>query len=410
VSVPPTTVVLVDPFSDGHHLGYASTIAEGLVRQAINVVFVVWAMPRDGSPPLLPGVRVVEVSSEAGADRVDPLRQLVRSVRCWRRAAHEAAAGNGVVHWLYTDRQELALALAIRATGPPAVATLFWPYFSSGQPPGSVVKRAYHRLNVAALAWLLRGGRLSSLAVQTERSKRLVVGALGGDLADAVVVIPDPSISPALPPRQVARDELGIPEDQTLLLFFGTMRSDKGPDLFLEALSRIRSAEGWRAIFAGADGVLTDAVLASRVQSLGLEERVTWSIGFVPNDLMARYFAAADVVVLPYRSTFLGTSGILQTSAAASVPVLATDVGDVGPAVSEYGLGVLVRPDSVEELERGLRDVLSRTDALAVACRDGGRRYAEEHAPALLVERMVEMYTRSSEMRASAGAVRDSDA
>jgi glycosyltransferase involved in cell wall biosynthesis len=297
-----------------------------------------------------------------------------------------------VIHWLYADRQELALFAASRRNDPPAVATLFWPYFVPGDgAPRGRVKSRYHALNKAALASLIRRDKLAFLAVHTERIKGLLLPALGLE-PDRVVVVPDPAIPMSLPPRAEARAALDVAEGEKLMLFFGGMRLDKGPDLLVDALQRMTDVPGWKAYLAGASGVLTAEGIATRLRESGLEDRIQAQIGYVSDAQMAQCFAAADVVVLPYRSTFLGTSGVLQTSAVAGRPVLATDVGEVGTAVREFGLGHVVLPDSVDELERGLRSILANMEAFRLQCATGSLRYSAEHSPDRLVEGLIPAY------------------
>jgi glycosyltransferase involved in cell wall biosynthesis len=67
---------------------------------------------------------------------------------------------------------------------------------------------------------------------------------------------------------------------------------------------------------------------------------------YVPNEDVATYFSAADVVVLPYVS---GTgSGVVQIAFGFTKPVIATKVGCLPDVVAEGKTGYLVGPkDSV---------------------------------------------------------------
>lgn len=392
----PKRAVLADPSTDGHHLGYALALADALYARGFQMTLLTWKLDA-GTEELRrtrPWLRTVTVGEGGGSvPRVAPMRTFVRSYRCWRAAAREAASsGDCVIHWLYADRQELALFVASRRNDPPAVATLFWPYFVHGAgAPSGRVKSRYHALNKGALESLIRRGKLASLAVHTERIKGLLLSALELE-PDRVVVVPDPAIPMSLPTRAEARAALNVAEGEKLVLFFGGMRPDKGPDLLVDALQRMIDVPGWKAYLAGASGVFTAEGIATRLRVSGLEDRIQAEIGYVSDARMAQCFAAADVVVLPYRSTFLGTSGVLQASAVAGRPVLVTDVGDVGAAVREFGLGLVVQPDSVDELERGLRSILANMETLRVECASGSLRYSAEHSPSRLVEGLIPAY------------------
>ena len=81
---------------------------------------------------------------------------------------------------------------------------------------------------------------------------------------------------------------------------------------------------------------------------------------YIPDEDIATYFSAVDAVVLPYRRTFKGTSGILQRAAAAGKPVIVSDVGEVGPIVRENNFGIVVDPESSESLAGGIKQFLAQ--------------------------------------------------
>jgi glycosyltransferase involved in cell wall biosynthesis len=78
------------------------------------------------------------------------------------------------------------------------------------------------------------------------------------------------------------------------------------------------------------------------VRELDLADRTTIVADYVPDEEVATYFAAADVVVLPYlRAT---QSGITQVALGLGVPMIASRVGGLPEAVREGENGLLVPP------------------------------------------------------------------
>jgi glycosyltransferase involved in cell wall biosynthesis len=69
---------------------------------------------------------------------------------------------------------------------------------------------------------------------------------------------------------------------------------------------------------------------------------------YVPNDRVAGYFGAADVVVLPYLSAT--QSGIAQIAYNFDKPVIATDVGGLAEVVLHERTGFLVPPNEPHAL------------------------------------------------------------
>ena len=69
----------------------------------------------------------------------------------------------------------------------------------------------------------------------------------------------------------------------------------------------------------------------NQVKESGLEDCVRFVADYIPNDQVALYFSAADVVVLPYLSAT--QSGIAQIAYNFDKPVIATNVGGLAEVI-----------------------------------------------------------------------------
>jgi glycosyltransferase involved in cell wall biosynthesis len=79
-----------------------------------------------------------------------------------------------------------------------------------------------------------------------------------------------------------------------------------------------------------------------RIRDLGIENNIKIVNKYVPDEEIQLYFAAADLVVLPYISATGG--GIVQTAYSFNKPVVATNVGCFGEVVDDRQNGYLVPP------------------------------------------------------------------
>ena len=159
--------------------------------------------------------------------------------------------------------------------------------------------------------------------------------------------IPPPE-STELPERDRARQLLDLPEKRRVALFLGLIRPYKGVELLLEAFSRLPDRERWYAVVAGEPwGALGDR-LRHAVGELALEDVVRLDLRWIPEGEVPTLLAAADVVVLPYRSG--SQSAVAPAALASGVPVMASDVGGLSEVVEDGVNGVLVEPGSVESL------------------------------------------------------------
>lgn len=169
---------------------------------------------------------------------------------------------------------------------------------------------------------------------------------------------------------QASKAQLHIPEDVTLVLWQGIIRSYKGIDFLLE---------GWRTIDAsrlkarlliagtGESGLLK--ATRERVARLGLQDSVRLDFRYIPDEELPTYYRAADVAIYPYRD--VTTSGALMTALAYRKAIVATnlpgfrevlrdketalliDYGDVGALASALS-GLIRNPKERERLALGV--------------------------------------------------------
>lgn len=156
--------------------------------------------------------------------------------------------------------------------------------------------------------------------------------------------------------------ELPPPQGRTLL-FFGLIRDYKGLDVLVRALPEIPDA---RLVVAG-DPVDPVEPVLSLAHQLGLEERIEWRLGFLPDAEVTELLGTAAVVVLPYRQ--LDSSGVLATAIGYGRPVVVTDVGALGEQVREFGAGEVVPPDDPAALAEACKRVLADPGAAAAGAR-----------------------------------------
>src|SRR5438093_4188472 len=98
-----------------------------------------------------------------------------------------------------------------------------------------------------------------------------------------------------------------------------------------------------------------------------IKARVLVVTRYVAYEEVARYFAAADVVALPYREAT--GSGIAQIAFGAGVPVIATRTGGLEDVVEEGVSGLLVPPGDPPSLARAIERFFD--DAMSERLREG---------------------------------------
>jgi len=111
---------------------------------------------------------------------------------------------------------------------------------------------------------------------------------------------------------------------------------------------------------------------------LGID--VHFDFRFIPDAEIATYFAAADVVLAPYRIE--AQSGVALTAFHFGRPVIASDAGGL-PEIVDGRNGIVVPSEDVDALARAVDEFFTTRDraAMEAAARDAARRYSwEEYA------------------------------
>jgi glycosyltransferase involved in cell wall biosynthesis len=153
---------------------------------------------------------------------------------------------------------------------------------------------------------------------------------------------------------------LGFTDDPLVLLFFGYVRKYKGLDILIEAFPEILSSNPEARLLIVGEFYDDPKEYLELVKKLNIEDKVKVVNQFVPNEAVAKYYQAADLVILPYRSAT--QSGILNVAYGFYMPVIVTDVGGLAEFVDEGKTGFVVKPNSPDAIADGVQKYLSVKD------------------------------------------------
>lgn len=172
------------------------------------------------------------------------------------------------------------------------------------------------------------------------------------------------------------------------VLFVGRLTPEKGFDLLLDAMTRVRG--DWHLNVVG-DGI-SMAKEHARVATMKLSDRVTFH-GWLRGDALAAAYRDAAVVVVPSR--WPEPFGIVGIEAmAAARPVVAFAVGGIPEWLTTGDGGVLVAPKAVDQFADAVSRCLEdQADAQRNAER-GRSRVKDEFSEAHHLSRLLPLYER----------------
>jgi glycosyltransferase involved in cell wall biosynthesis len=135
--------------------------------------------------------------------------------------------------------------------------------------------------------------------------------------------------------------QLGINEDDQLLVFFGLVRQYKGLDLLIEALAQARH-KNCKLLIAG-EFYEDEKRYHELVEKNNLQDRVMIHNKFIAGDDVKHFICAGDVIVQPYRSAT--QSGVTPVAYHFEKPMIVTNVGGLPEMVPHEKAGLVCEPN-----------------------------------------------------------------
>ena len=189
--------------------------------------------------------------------------------------------------------------------------------------------------------------------------------------------------------QAMARTELGI-ADLPTILFAGRIQALKGLDVAISALAHMHTP-AQLVIVGGPSGSAGEAEIAhlrALADGLGVRNRVTL-VEPQPHDQLARFYQAADLLVMPSRSETFGL--VAAEAQACGLPVVASRIGGIPFVVADRKSGLLVEvgdePGFAHAMERILTDPDLKAELAA-----GALVKSQEFSWKATADRLLELY------------------
>lgn len=162
------------------------------------------------------------------------------------------------------------------------------------------------------------------------------------------------------PDRQTCRKQIGLPLDDDLIVYTGSLYPEKGIGHILQMASRLDEATF--LLVGGSDDQVDRWRNKARKKGV---ENIRFE-GFVPVSDIPAYLSAANILVMPYDTS--QTDGVMDLNTtsplklfeymAAQRPIISTDIPAISRTIEHEENGLLAPPNDIETLVSYVRRVL----------------------------------------------------
>lgn len=152
--------------------------------------------------------------------------------------------------------------------------------------------------------------------------------------------------------KSEGRQLLNINETEKVLLFFGFVREYKGLKHLLKALPQVTANLDNIKLLVVGDFDGDKEQYTALIHNLNIDSYVKIHDGYIPDLEVEKFFAASDLIVLPYESAT--QSGIVQIAYGFEKPVIVTNVGGLPEVVLDNQTGYVVEPKNSAALSSAI--------------------------------------------------------
>lgn len=148
-----------------------------------------------------------------------------------------------------------------------------------------------------------------------------------------------------------ARLQLGLPQEDKIILFFGYIRKYKGLDLLIHAMANEAIKKLGIQLMIVGEFYEDASAYHDLVSALGLQNQIKFYSNYIPDGEVKNYVCSADFIIQPYKNAT--QSGVTPLAYHFEKPMLVTNVGGLADTVPNLKTGIVVAP-STEAIAKGI--------------------------------------------------------
>jgi len=197
------------------------------------------------------------------------------------------------------------------------------------------------------------------IITHNEFSKSEIIN-VNGNLSSCIFIVPHGNYTPFINiqyDKEKSKEQLGIPNNRRILLFFGMIKKVKGLEILLSALKGIiKQNPDVLLVIAGKPWENDFSTYQEIIDENNLSEYILLHTKFIPQEDVEHYYCASDLVVLPYKKIY--QSGVLMMTLSYERPALVSDLPPIKEIISNNVNGFLFKTENACDLTAKLNSIL----------------------------------------------------
>jgi glycosyltransferase involved in cell wall biosynthesis len=172
-----------------------------------------------------------------------------------------------------------------------------------------------------------------------------------------------------------ARKNLGLYNEQLILLSIGSLNKNKNHALLINAFAEIVTSKSSLHLYIIGEGKEQD-LLKKQIKELKLEQKITL-LKLLDHKSISEWMKAADIFILSSRNE--GTPNSLLEAMASGLPVIASKVGGIPELIQENIEGLLFKSDSKDDLKEKLYKLIKDNQLQQLLGRNAQKKIATHY-------------------------------
>lgn len=381
--------IVLEPFATGHRPTYVSWITAALLRCDLDVHIAAPRLVLD-HPAVVSLTDATRGSSRPGLIEVDAppvpsgrsgafsLWRFERQMHAWLAHAHRSTGGVDGADLLVVPYLDYCFHYTA-IHGSPFRGTRWCGITMRTEFPRQGLRMsARTALRIRLLQRMLGQPALHALFSIDPSAREFIAERSTDRRWSALRYLPDRGETVPVQPRARARESLGLPSDERVVLLFGSIDPRKGLPELLEGAAARADSNRWTVLIAGRQTPQARALINTWRASHESGPQLWIHDAFVDPSLAGRLFGACDVVWVGYPA-HRSMSGVLVQAGLAGKSVVAHEGTLIAALAEQGGIGTVCDVRSPQAVARAL-GLAAHPDRLAAAQTAGPLSFAA-HRP-----------------------------